>query len=135
MADATVEWQGLTKMLLTLKEKIPAACQSTLHEMTTELGAEALELYKQNLNGGNPSTDSDPLPVGVRTGELLAGARLVITNQYAFKLTNDVPYAGFLEDGTSKMAPRHPLQNAVDVMSIRYQAEAGKAMTTITEAQ
>lgn len=138
--SSTVAWDGHTKLLLDLKN---AAANSgrLMYEATLELGQEHLILYKENLNGTAPSSASDPIPVGVRTGELLAGARLDdggtgggTVNQYVYSIKNDVPYAGWIEDGTAHMAPRHPLQNSVDIMAGRYSAKLDETMTTITES-
>ena len=82
--------------------------------MTKRASGRMLALYVENLSGSEPSTTEQPLPVGVRTGTLRAGAKVKQVNQYRADLYNDVPYAGFIEDGTRKMAPRRPLRDAVE---------------------
>ena len=132
---SSVSFTGLTR-LFTGITNMPAFAQSALHDMTEALGTELLQAYKDNLNGVVASTADDPLPVGVRTGELLAGAQLEANagqavNQHAFRIVNNTPWAGFIEDGTVKMAPRRPLGAAIDKMADRFGAAVGQAMTKI----
>ncbi len=128
-----VSYQGLTEMLLDFQERIPRKSQAVFGEWTRELGQMAHQLYRENLSGAVPSTAEDPLPVGIRTGELLDGAQLKIVNQFAFEEINETEWAGFIEDGTRFVAPRMPLQNAVDVMTIRMRASQDQVLVEIFE--
>lgn len=114
-AGSTVSWKGLEKMILDLQETIPRQCSQSMSNLTQDTGETMLLRYQENLEGTVPSTASDPLPVGMRSGDLYDGANLRQINQYAFELSNDVDYSGWIEMGTEHMAPRHPLQDAVDI--------------------
>jgi len=108
-----IEWQGLarfTGVLETGKRRIPAK----FNDLTRKAGGIVLDLYKDNLSGRVPSTAAQPLPVGIRSGRLLEGAKMVQVNQYRVDIENDTPYSAFLEFGTYKMAPRRPLSDAVE---------------------
>jgi len=108
-----IEWQGLSRFTGVLeagKRRIPAK----FNDLTRKAGGIVLDLYKDNLSGRVPSTAAQPLPVGIRSGRLLEGAKLTQVNQYRVDIENDVPYSGFIEAGTYKLAPRHPLKAAVD---------------------
>jgi len=100
-------------------------------EMMRGLKEAIATLYTRNLSGAVPSTDWRPLPVGVRTGTLRAGVKAQMLNQYSFKVTNDVPYSGFIEVGTRYMAPRRPLGAAVDQIAGRVPSEMNKVLTEV----
>ncbi len=85
-----------------------------------ELVDDVHEQYVENLSGNVPSTASRPLPVGVRSGQLRAGAKKQgartnpVTGQTVGRVYDEVDWAGFIEFGTRKMAPRQPLAGALD---------------------
>lgn len=133
MVSSAVGFEGLTKMTADFTERIPQDASRIIAEWTAELGIFVHEKYKENLAGMVPSTADNPLPVGYRSGDLYAGARLQILNQYAFEVVNETPYAGFLEDGTESIAPRRPLQDAVDQMTAKMGAEQQQIMVEIFE--
>ncbi len=130
-----VAWEGLTKMALDFKETIPRNMSRTMAGWTRELGEESIRLYRENLRGSQPSTAEDPLPVGIRTGALLAGAELHLLNQWAWEIINAVPWAGWIEDGTQFMAPRRPLGDAVDVLEKKLGVEGAmdRVLTLVLE--
>ena len=111
--QSNVRFKGLSK---TLKElaKVRGRWPTEANRMTKRSAWRIHDLYYENLSGYRPSTAEDPLPVGVRTGTLRAGAKVKQVNQFRADIVNDVPYSGFIEDGTRKMAPRRPLRNAVE---------------------
>lgn len=113
-----VQWEGLTKLILDFQETIPQHASRAIADLTTDLFETTLLRYIENLSGGAPSTDESPLPVGVESGDLIghAWSDSRQTNQYGFELKNDSDHAGFIEFGTVKMAPRAPMQDAVDVL-------------------
>lgn len=123
MVISSVSFEGLTKQIAQFEDVIPQKCSQTMAGWTRELGEELLRLYRENLSGDQPSTADDPLPVGIVSGDLLAGAELRVLNQYSFEVVNAVPYSGFIEDGTEKMAPRRPLQNAADVQALHFDSD------------
>lgn len=111
--QSRIEWKGLARYMGVLergKKRIPP----TFSVFTRTAGGQVLDLYKDNLSGRVPSTAAQPLPVGIRSGRLLEGAKMVQVNQYRVDVKNEVPYSGFIEEGTMYMAPRHPLKAAVD---------------------
>jgi len=123
-------WTGLLSMIEDL-DSIRARGPGAVAAMTDELGTETYLRYIENLEGAVPSTAENPLPVGIRSGDLIGQAQLIRLNQYAFEVTNSSGHAGFIEDGTEKMVARHPLQDAVDILEIRTKAEMDSVMTQI----
>ena len=111
--QSRIEWKGLARFMGVL-ERGKARIPPKFSDLTRRAGGQILDLYKDNLSGRAPSTAAHPLPVGIRTGTLLEGAKMTQVNQYRVDVENDVPYAGFIEAGTYKMAPRRPLKAAVD---------------------
>jgi hypothetical protein len=111
--QSKVTFKGLTKTLKELRA-VRGRWPKEANRMTKRGAWRIHDLYFENLSGYKPSTTEDPLPVGVRTGTLRAGAKVKQVNQYRADIVNDVRYAGFIEDGTRKMAPRRPLRNAVE---------------------
>jgi hypothetical protein len=114
-------------------ERIGQNAQRAIADMTDELGSELYFRYIENLEGSVPSTESSPLPVGIRSGDLIGNAQYVKINQYAFQMVNYSEHAAFIEDGTSKMAPRHPLQDAVDIMEKQMGTELDRVSSAIME--
>jgi hypothetical protein len=133
MASSFVEWDGLTKMILDMDQNVPRNASREMAGMTRDLGDDMLQLYRDNLEGSEPSTAANPLPVGMRSGDLYAGATLSVTNQYAFSLYNDTPWAGFIENGTVKMAPRLPLANTVETVEQYMDVTLDEVMVGIIE--
>jgi hypothetical protein len=125
-----VQWEGLTKTILDFQETIPQNASRAIADMTEDLFETTLLRYIENLSGGSPSTDEAPLPVGIESGDLLghAWSDSQLTNQYAFELKNNSDHAAYIEFGTSKMAPRAPLQDAVDVL----ERETGQRLEDVT---
>ncbi len=113
-----VQWEGLTKTILDFQETIPQNASRAIADLTDDLFETTLLRYIENLSGGAPSTDASPLPVGIESGDLIghAWSDSRIVNQYAFEIKNESDHAAFIEFGTVKMAPRAPLQDAVDVL-------------------
>ena len=111
--QSRIEWQGLSRFTGVL-EKGKARIPPKFNDLTRTAGGIVLDLYKDNLSGRVPSTAAQPLPVGIRSGRLLEGAKMVQVNQYRVDVKNEVPYSAFLEFGTYKMAPRRPLSDAVE---------------------
>jgi hypothetical protein len=111
--QSNVRFKGLTQLTAAL-EKGRRKWPKEANALTKKSSGEVLDLYKDNLSGPVPSTAVHPLPVGIRTGDLLAGAEIKQVNQYRADVVNDVPYAGFIEDGTVFIVPRRPLANAVE---------------------
>lgn len=130
--SSSVGFEGLTEMITGLRN-VSRNASSKLAEWTGELGVFCHEKYMENLAGMEPSTADNPLPVGVRSGELFMGAQLRMLNQYSFEETNDTEHSGFIEDGTVNMAPRMPLQNAVDQLTEKMGAEQDQILVEIIE--
>lgn len=125
--QSRVEWVGLTKMIEDIANRSRVRWPQGCIKLTRKWANKVHKRYVENLSGSAPSTSEKPLPVGVRSGDLRAGAKTVIINQYKFREENDVPYSGFIEDGTVKMTPRRPLGNAV----FRTQDEAPGDMNEV----
>lgn len=128
---SSVQWEGLTQMAFDLQKKKPSLMPQGINEMTKGLIDMTWQIYYDNLSGSVPSTATHPLPVGMRSGDLRRGAKKRQINQYSGEVTNDVHYAGFIEAGTRKMAPRRPLGDAVDQVSEMVPGKMGEVMTTI----
>lgn len=88
----------------------------TREDLAEELGKKALELYEQDFRA-----TVDPRGVGWAprsrrsrrtnpllddTGRLKGGAQIVGVNKNGFGLVVDVPYAGYIHGGTTKMPRR-----------------------------
>lgn len=131
--SSSVSFEGLTKILGDFQERIPQNASRIIAGWTGELGVFLHETYRENLAGFEPSTAEEPLPVGVRSGDLYMGAELHVLNQYAFEEINNVEYSGFIEDGTYKMAPRRPLQDAADQLTEKMGAEQEQILVEIME--
>jgi len=131
--QATVKWKGLTKLVKGIEDG-KAKTKPSLSEFTRKLGKDVLDKYQENLSGAVPSTAARPLPVGVVTGELLAGARVKQVNQYRTDVYNDAGHSGWIEDGTSKMAPRRPLKNALDQIEETVPGRMGEVTRKITSS-
>lgn len=113
----SISWTGLTKVISDFQEVLPKKLQKNISQATSDLFDLTLQKYVDNLSGGQPSTDSAPLPVGIDTGDLLGHAEQDshMLNQYAFEIRNDSDHAGYIEFGTEKMqVARAPLQDAVN---------------------
>lgn len=130
--SSSVSYEGLTEMLTGLSD-VQQNASAKMAQWTGELGVFCHEKYLENLAGMEPSTADNPLPVGVRSGDLFMGAELHMLNQYSFEEINNTPYSGFIEDGTVKMAPRMPLQNAVDQLTEKMGAEQDQVLVEILE--
>lgn len=128
---SSVQWQGLTQMAVDLKRTKPSLMQTGINELTKGMIGMVHQVYVENLSGVSPSTAARPLPVGVRTGKLREGAKKRQINQYSGEVTNEVPYAGFIEVGTKHMAPRRPLGAAVDQVSEMVPGKMDQVLTTI----
>ena len=128
---SSVKWKGLTKTVFDLRHGVPKRMQRSCNSMTKDMLEIVHQLYVDNLSGTQPSTASRPLPVGVRSGKLRDGAEKRQINQYAGEVVNDVEYSGFIEIGTSKMAPRRPLANAVDLAGGMVPGRMDQVMTEI----
>lgn len=128
---SSVKWQGLTEMVMDLKRGVPMRTTRTVNEYTKDVLNMALQIYVENLSGGGPRKATSGLPVGVRSGDLLAGAKKRQINQYAGEVYNRVPYSGWIEEGTRRTPPRRPLGNAVDRVGWMLPGRMGKVMTTI----
>jgi len=126
-----VRWEGLAQMAFDLKVRKPSLMVREVNDLTKTLIGDVHTIYVENLSGSVPSTASRPLPVGVRSGDLRRGAKKRQINQYAGEVTNEVPYAGFIEAGTRKMAPRRPLGDAVDQVEQMVPGELDKVLTTV----
>lgn len=126
-----VRWEGLAQMAFDLKVRRPSKMVQEVSGLTKTLTGSVHEIYVDNLSGSVPSTATHPLPVGVRSGDLRRGAKKRQINQYAGEVTNEVPYAGFIEVGTRKMAPRRPLGDAVDQVGQMVPGELDKVLTTV----
>lgn len=77
--------------------------------------------YKSNLSGSATSTPARPLPVGIKTGELIGGVRVDRTED-SFTVYNVAPHAAHIEFGTSRMTPRAPLGDTMGKMQDRFDA-------------
>lgn len=55
----------------------------------------------------------------VRTGRLVAGNKKQLVNNYTLRLYNEVEYAGFVHDGTSRQEPQPFMENAIDQVKER----------------
>src|SRR5690242_9734307 len=88
-------------------------------DLTRDTGEETFLRYLENLEGSQPSTASDLLPVGMVSGDLYSKAQLVILNQYAWQIRNMSDHADVIEFGSSKMVARGPLNDAVDILEIQ----------------
>lgn len=126
-----LEWQGMTEALLNFSEKWPRDLSQGISDLTSDLQDMLVTEYKANLSGDSPSTAANPLPVGIRTGDLLNGVSSTQDNQYSFTLTNPVEHAGWIEDGTETMEPRHPLQTAVDTMESELEDKAQEMLDKV----
>lgn len=133
MATSFVQWRGLTKLLEELTENIPQRASRDMAALTQQSGEDMLAAYRENLAGAVPSTEDSPLPVGMRSGQLYEGAQMEIVNQYSFNVFNDTDYAGWIEDGTIHMAPRHPLQDAVDQLEYDLDERLDEVMVGIID--
>ena len=131
MITSSVRWEGLTKMVFDLQYGVPRRMDRGIEEHTKRMGENVHQAYVDNLSGSVPSTAARPLPVGVRSGHLLASAEMVIVNQYRADVENKTHYAGFIEDGTRFMAPRRPLGDAVDLVGKMVPGSMGKVMTSV----
>jgi len=132
---SSVQWVGLTQMVFDLKSGVQQRMGRGVNDFTKSMIDTVHQLYVENLSGGAPSTASRPLPVGVRSGTLLAGAKKQQINQYRGDVFNEVPYSGFIEVGTYKMAPRRPLGNAVDLVRGMVPGEMGEVVTAVVRTE
>ena len=62
--------------------------------------------------------------MGVRSGQLLGAANLRQINQYSFVEENSAPHSVWIELGTSKLAARRPLLDAVEQIDPDVKPEA-----------
>lgn len=128
---SSVQWEGLAQMAFDLQKKKPSLMSMAIQDMTKTLIGDVYQIYYENLSGSVPSTATRPLPVGVRSGDLRRGAKKRQINQYSGEVTNDVPYAGFIEAGTKHMAPRRPLGDAVGQVGEMVPGKMGQVITTV----
>lgn len=75
----------------------------------------------------------------VKTGRLAAGNKLRFDGWHSATLYNDVPYAGFVHDGTSKVPPRPFLKEAIEMVRAKfpdlYKQDAAEFMRQIRSQQ
>lgn len=128
---SSVKWKGLTKTIYDLRRDLPKRMERSCNGMTKDVLNVVHTVYVENLSGARPSTAAQPLPVGMRSGDLRAGAKKRQINQYAGEIVDDVDYSGWIEIGTWKMAPRRPLGNAVDLAGEMVPGEMGQVLTEI----
>jgi hypothetical protein len=131
--QATVKWQGLDKLQAGMKSK-GTKSKRYIREWN-ELAGDLVEMrYIDNLSGSRPSTAASPLPVGVRSGTLKAGVHKEKKGggrNVSVEITNRAGHAGWIEDGTYKMAPRKPLKDAVDKTEKEVPGQLGDVMVKI----
>jgi hypothetical protein len=108
-----VAFKGLTQFTAAVA-KARSNWPRCANKLTKTSSGQIADLYRDNLSGSQPSTSAQPLPVGVRTGTLLAGVEEVQINQFRMDIVNRVHYSGWIEHGTCKMTARRPLQVAVE---------------------
>jgi len=125
--ESRVEFKGLTAMMLDLQGRAKRT-MPLIGVMTRGLMDAHHALYVQNLSGSVPSTDSRPLPVGIRSGFLRSQARKRQLNQYSYRVWNDAYYAAFIEAGTVKMSARAPLRDATDQIEHRVPGKMAEVM-------
>ncbi|MBN1610369.1 MAG: hypothetical protein JW940_27320 [Polyangiaceae bacterium] len=136
--DMAVEWRGLTKMAQNLYG-VPRFMDKTISDWYTRpMMMRVWDRYVANLQGPRrPRNFRGPvpatLPVGIRSGELLAGANKVQLNALASRVFNAVPHASYIEFGTEHMAPRRPLGTAVDVESQAVPGQMGEVMDRLRQ--
>ena len=106
-------FKGLTQFTAAV-EKARISWPKGANKLTVKASGQIADLYRDNLSGSVPSTASQPLPVGVRTGDLRAGVQQKQINQYRMDIINEVHYSGWIEHGTRKMVARRPLQHAIE---------------------
>lgn len=133
MLASKVSWRGLSEMIRDIKRRQLVEWPKGANAMTKKAMNTIHATYVQNLSGAVPSTAVKPLPVGVRSGNLKAGAKKRQVNQYRCYVENLVPYSGFIENGTYKMAPRRPLADAVEKFEAGLQIEAEKVLVEVWE--
>lgn len=115
----SVEFKGLVSMAHNL-HGVPRFMSGAVSKLYTRpLMMFTWQRYVDNLHGPRrpvnyPGPVPATLPVGVRTGQLLAGANKRQINQWSFWVFNPVEHAAYIEFGTSRMAPRRPLGDAVE---------------------
>lgn len=122
MLQSSIRWVGLTSMVWDIRGRARAMMPAT-NKMTKATMNLLHTIYVQNLSGSVPSTATSPLPVGVRTGTLKAGATKKQINQYKAEVFNDVIYSNWIEHGAKNLAPRRPLGNAVDQVGLHVPGE------------
>ncbi len=133
MADTFVQWTGLTELIADLEEHIPRRASRDLAVLNEEYMETVLQFYQDNLAGAEPSTEAWPLPVGMQSGELYEGARGELVNQHNCVVYNDDPKAGWIEDGTKYIAPRRPLQDAVETVEKTLDVQLDEVLVGIIE--
>lgn len=116
MVSQNFEMRGITEIIYDIHRRrlaMPGAVEAFVNGITDDVHAK----YVVNLSGSVPSTSERPLPVGVRSGRLRAGAlkqkAARVGDVWAGRVYDDVPHAGFIEFGTRRITPRQPLANAV----------------------
>lgn len=108
-----IHFKGLTQYIAAL-QKARTSWPKGANKLTVKASGQIADIYRDNLSGNVPSTAEQPLPVGVRTGDLLAGVETKQINQYRMDIINEVHYSGWIEHGTRKMVARRPLQAAIE---------------------
>jgi hypothetical protein len=116
--------RGRARAMMPATNKMTKATMNLLHT-----------IYVQNLSGSRPSTTAHPLPVGIRTGTLKAGATKRQINQYKSEVFNDVLWSGFIEHGTVHMTARRPLGDAVDQTGQHVPGEMNQVMVSVWRAR
>jgi hypothetical protein len=113
------ELRGIVEIQYAL-ERVAGLAEREIEAFVDDIVDDVHEQYVANLSGSVPSTAARPRPVGVRTGKLRAGAKKerartnTVTGRTTGRVYDETPYAGFIEFGTRKMAPRQPLADALD---------------------
>ena len=108
-----VFFKGLTQFTAAV-QKARISWPREANKLTVKASGEIADAYRENLSGSEPSTSARPLPVGIVTGDLLAGVQEKQINQYRMDIINEVHYSGWIEHGTRKMTARRPLQVAIE---------------------
>lgn len=126
-----VEAGGLKELILGMLG-ISQKAENSIPEMTSRTGEATFQKYQDNLQGSQPSTDENLLPVGMVSGDLYSKAQLTV-NDYSWGIENQSDHAGFIEYGTSKMVARAPLQDAMNSFEEDVQDDIDSTMESIVE--
>lgn len=105
---------GISSSVASFRLLLAAAARAVPGTLANLHGGNVKQIYEESLQELRLMVYGSPPGTYVRTEDLLAGHKLRRAGLLSWVIYNDMPYAGYVHDGTSQMPPRPWVQNVLD---------------------